>query len=66
MPEFEDDDDFEINRPLDRRYVAVGLSMLVFGLFGSVAFENQIIRLICLFCLVASLFVMTKRERLGR
>jgi hypothetical protein len=61
MQEF-DDEDAEINRPLDKRFVIAGLSMMVFGLVGTVYFEMRIIKWICVVSLFTSYFVMTKKE----
>ena len=65
MDDFEDDDDFEVNRPLDDTYVAVGLSMLVVGIFGAVLVDSKLLKIVCVIMLMSSFVVMTKRQKLG-
>jgi hypothetical protein len=63
MEEFEDDNDIKLIAPLDTRYVFVGLSMLIFGLLTIPFVENIWIKYFGFFCLLASLFVMTKKDK---
>lgn len=63
---FTTDDDFELNRPFDNKFVLAGLIMLIGGLFGPIFIENQTIRYLCFICLIASFIVMTKKEKLNR
>ncbi len=63
MEEFEDNDDIDLNAPLDIRYVFVGLSMLIFGLLTIPFVENIWIKYFGFFCLLASLFIMTKKDK---
>jgi len=64
MDDFEDDDDFEVNRPLDDRYVAAGLFMLVIGLFGVIFVDSKPLKIVCFVMLMSSFVVMTKKQKL--
>ncbi len=63
MEEFEDNNDSEINSPLDMRYVFVGLAMLIFGLTAFVFIENIWTKYFGFFCFLASFFIMTKKDK---
>jgi len=60
--EYDDDDDRGVNRPLDVRYVIVGLSLMIASLGAMVLVEVRTVRIICGVCLAASVFIMTKRQ----
>lgn len=63
MEEFADNDDIDVNAPLDVKYVFVGLSMLISGLITILFVENIWIKYLGFFCLLASFFVMTKKDK---
>ena len=62
MEEF-DDDDINLNAPLDIRYVIVGLAMLISGLICIALVENQWVKYVGFACLILSVFVMTKKDK---
>ncbi|CAN5498013.1 hypothetical protein BH10ACI1_BH10ACI1_13140 [soil metagenome] len=63
MDELEDDDDVELNKPLDVRFVILGLSLLIAGLMIIPFVENQWIKYIGLICLFSSVFIMTRTDK---
>ena len=62
MDEFEDDD-INLNSPLDVRCVILGLSMLVAGLIAVAFAENLRVREAGALVFFASFFVMTKKQK---
>ena len=62
MDEMEDDD-YEINRPLDKRFVAVGLLFFVLGMFGTVYFRGSDVAWVFFAMLVSFPFIATKKEK---
>lgn len=63
MGDFEDDNDAEINRPLDVCFVILGLKMLILSLTAVVFIENTWAKYFGLFCFFASFFIMTKKAK---
>ncbi len=64
MEEFvEDDNDIELNKPLDVRFVVLGLIMMIFSLPAAVFTENIWAKYFEFFCFLASFFIMTKKAK---
>lgn len=65
MDEFQEDenDDIELNAPLDIRFVVIGLLMMITGLFFLPFAENIYLKVTAISFLILSPFVMTKTER---
>jgi tRNA (guanine-N7-)-methyltransferase len=57
------DPDYEINRPLDKRFVAVGLVMMIASLPLAALAENEYLKWFFAACFFASFIVMARRER---
>jgi len=62
MEEFENDD-IEINKPLDVRFVVLGLGMMIFGLVAVAFIGNIWAKYFGLFCFFASFFTITKKAK---
>lgn len=64
MEEFEDDDgDIELNKPLDVRFVILGLIMMIFSLVAAAFTEYMLAKYFAFFCFLASFFIMTKKAK---
>jgi len=63
MEEFEEDDDIELNKPLDVRFVVLGLTMMIFGLAAFLFIESIWTKYFGLLCFIASFFIMTKKAK---
>lgn len=64
MNEFEDDYDIELNKPLDVRFVILGLSLMISGLIIIAFVTNLWVRYVGIFGFAVSFFVMTKKEKM--
>ncbi|HMS39741.1 MAG TPA: hypothetical protein PKE69_05910 [Pyrinomonadaceae bacterium] len=62
MDEFDYDDDVELTKPLDERFVILGLSLLIASLIIIPFVENQFLKYIGFLFLISSFFVMTKKK----
>ena len=63
MEEFEDDDDIELNKPLDVRFVVLGLSLMISSLSTIIYLENSFLKIICGLLFLVSFLIMTKKEK---
>ena len=62
MKEF-DEDDIDLDAPLDVRFVVIGFGMMIFGLTLPLFYlENIYFKYLCFLIFLSSFFVMTKRE----
>ena len=60
---FMKDPDYELNLPLDKRFVGVGLVMMVASLPAVALVDNQYLKWFCAACFFASFIVMTRPEK---
>jgi tRNA (guanine-N7-)-methyltransferase len=60
---FMKDPDYELNRPLDKRFVAVGLVIMTASIPLIIFADSQYLKFFLVLCFFASIFVMTKREK---
>ena len=60
---FVKDPDYELNRPLDKRYVVAGLVMMIVSLPIAVVIDNQYLKYFLGLCFLTSFLVMTKKEK---
>jgi len=63
MNDFEDDDDIELNKSLDVRFVILGLLLMISGLIIIAFITNLWVKYVGIIGFAVSFFVMTKKEK---